>query len=140
MLIEVGAARQAIRDLAGSTFVAFPKTSDFITVLPVPFRPQHRKISDLIPAFADIPWLGDQFHLRKDRVLVNDVEKCVQFVHALVIARQSGCEVKSETVHVHVVYPIAQTVHNELKRARMKQIEGVSGPGEIQVEAGIVGR
>ena len=68
------------------------------------------------------------------RVLVNDLEESVQLVHAVRVAREGGGEIEAEPVDVHVVHPIAQAVHDELERARMEQIEGVAGAGEIQVE------
>ena len=140
VLIQIGAAREPIGDLADAAFVAFPKTAHFVAIFAVPFRPEHRKIADLITAFAHVPRLCDQFHLREHRVLVNDFEEGVQLVHALVVARQGGGEIESKTVHMHVVHPIAQTVHHELERARMKQIEGVPGAGEIHVMPGILRR
>ena len=44
-------------------------------------------------------------------------------------------EIETKTIHVHVIHPVAQTVHHELERARMKQIERVARPGEIQIDA-----
>ena len=64
---------------------------------------------------------------------MNDLKKGVEFVHALVVARQRGSEIETEPIHVHVVHPVAQAVHDELERARMEQVEGVPGPGEIHV-------
>ena len=46
---------------------------------------------------------------------MNDFEESVQLVHALVVARQGGGEIEPETVHMHVVHPIAQAVHDELE-------------------------
>ena len=66
---------------------------------------------------------------------MNDFEKSVQLVHALVVAREGGGEIEAEPVDVHVVHPVAQAVHDELERARMEEIERVAGAGEIQVEA-----
>ena len=65
---------------------------------------------------------------------MNDFEEGVQLVHALLVARESGREIEAETVHVHVVHPVAQAVHHQLERARMEQIERVAGAGEIEIE------
>src|SRR5205823_850590 len=87
VLIQIRAAREPICDLADPPFIAFPKPSDLIAILSIPLRPEHREIPDLVTAFAHVPRLSDQLHLREDRVLVNDLEKGVELVHALVIAR-----------------------------------------------------
>src|SRR6266513_260212 len=59
VLIKIGAASQPIRHFADLPLVALPKTADGIAIFPVPFRPQDRKIPNLIPAFADIPRFRD---------------------------------------------------------------------------------
>ena len=46
-----------------------------IAVPSVPLGPKDREIADLIAALAHVPRFGDNFTLRKDRVLVDDVEK-----------------------------------------------------------------
>src|SRR5689334_16937342 len=52
VVVKVRATGQSIRHFADSAFVAFPKTTDGIAIFAVPFRPQHRKIADLISDFA----------------------------------------------------------------------------------------
>ena len=59
VLVEVRAARQAISHLADPPFVAFPKAADRVAILAVPLRPEDRKITDLITAFAHVPRLRD---------------------------------------------------------------------------------
>src|SRR5205823_3693086 len=59
VLIQIGTARQPIRHFADLPLVAFPKTAHGIAIFPVPFRPQDRKITDLIPAFPHVPWFRD---------------------------------------------------------------------------------
>src|SRR6266576_3435599 len=62
----------------------------------------------------------------------------MQFVYALMIARQRRREIKAKSVNVHVFHPVTETVGHQLQRARMKQIEGVARAGEVQVEARIL--
>ena len=69
---------------------------------------------------------------------MNDFKESVQFVHALVIARERGSEVEAKAVHVHFEDPIAQAVHHQLQRARMQQVKRVARAGEIQIETRIV--
>src|SRR5438309_9750379 len=59
VLIKIGAASQPIRHFADLPLVALPKTAHGIAIFPIPFRPQDRKIPNLIPAFADIPRFRD---------------------------------------------------------------------------------
>src|SRR5438874_9883195 len=59
VLIQIGTASQPIRHLADLSFVAFPQTAHRITIFSVPFRPQDRKITDLIPVFPHVPWFRD---------------------------------------------------------------------------------
>ncbi len=61
---------------------------------------------------------------------------CSLFTPLASRARVRG-EIETETVHVHVEHPIAQAVHHQLERARVQQIERVTGPGEIQIETRI---
>ena len=46
-----------------------------VAIPAVPLRPADGEVADLIAAFAQVPWLGDELDLRDDRVLVNDVEE-----------------------------------------------------------------
>src|SRR4029453_18568133 len=138
MLVKIGASRQAIGQLADLAFIALPETAHCVPIFAVPFRPEDGEISDLIASFADVPWPGDQLYLREDRVLVNDFEESMQLVHPIRVAREGGGEIEAETIDMHVVNPIAQAVHDELEGARMEEIEGVAGAGEIHVETRIL--
>ena len=59
MLLNILAPRQPICHLANLSLIAFPKTADGIAIFPIPFRPQDRKIPDLIPAFSHVPRFCD---------------------------------------------------------------------------------
>ena len=67
-------------------------------------------------------------------------KKACSLFTPLRVAREGGGEIETETVDVHLEHPIAQAVHHELQRARMEQVEGVAGAGEIHVEARIFRR
>src|SRR6266498_2213215 len=69
---------------------------------------------------------------------MNDFKEGVQLVHALMIARQGGSQIKPKSIHVHFENPIAQAVHHELKRARMQHVKRVTSTGEIQIETRII--
>ena len=103
--VEVGASREAVAQLGHLARVALPEAADGIAVLAVPFGPQHGKVAHLVAAFADIPGLGDELHLREDGVLVNDVEEGAQPVHFVELARECRCEVEAEAIDVHLDAP-----------------------------------
>src|SRR5437762_7480387 len=69
---------------------------------------------------------------------MNDLEKGVQFVHALVIARQGRSQIEPKSVRMHFKNPIAQAVHHQLERAWMEQVERVAGARKIQIQTWII--
>src|SRR6184192_1899878 len=69
---------------------------------------------------------------------MNDFEEGMQLVHALMIARQGGSQIKPESIDAHFEDPVAQAVHHQLKRARMQQVKRVTSAGEIEVETRII--
>src|SRR6185312_11336564 len=100
-------------------------------ILAVPFRPGRWKISDLITALAHIPRLGDQFYLRQDRILPDDLEKGVELVHASAVAGQSRREIETESVYMHLGHPITQAIHDHLQCARMKRVDRITRAGVV---------
>src|SRR5207249_4284226 len=86
MLIEIGAAGESICHFADAALVASPKTAHRVAKFSVPLRPNRREISNLIAAFADVPRFRDQFYLRNNRVLLDRLEKRMEFVHAVCVA------------------------------------------------------
>src|SRR6266487_5525257 len=54
------------------------------------------------------------------------------------ITDQTDRQIKAESVHVHFQNPITQTVHDELKRTGMQQIESVASASEIQIQTRIL--
>jgi len=75
MQIQVAAACEARRQLADCRAVSFPKSPHAITVSTIPLAPEDRKIPDLVSIRPQIPRLGNELHLRQDRILVNDVKE-----------------------------------------------------------------
>ena len=70
---------------------------------------------------------------------MNDLEKGVELVHALVIARQGRRQIEPEPIDVHVVDPVTEAIHHELEGARMKEVERVPRSREIRVFSRIFG-
>ena len=59
VLIQIGAPGEPIAHLPKAALVAFPKTANGVAIFPIPFRPKHREIPNLIAALAHVPRFGD---------------------------------------------------------------------------------
>ena len=138
-LVEVARAGEPVGELGHLALVALPVAADGVAVLPVPLRPAHREVADLVAALAQVPGLGDELDLRDHRILVDDVEEGGEPVHVVQLAGQRGREVEAEAVHVHLEHPVAQAVHQELDRARVPHVERVAAAGVVDVEARVLG-
>src|SRR5438309_11972045 len=62
----------------------------------------------------------------------------MQFVESLMIARQRGCKIETESIDMNVQHPVTQAVGHQLQRARTEQSECVTRAGEIQIRARIL--
>ncbi len=138
VLVQVARAGDAIGELADQPALAFPVVADHVAILAVPLGPADREAPDLVAAFAEVPRLRDQLHLRDDRVLVNDVEERAEAVDLVQLARQRRGEVEAEAVDVHLRDPVAQAVHDHLQHARMQHVQRVAAAGVVHVVARIV--
>src|SRR5262249_14127357 len=47
---------------------------------------------------------------------------------------KGASEIETETIDMHFENPIAQTIHHQLERARVQEIESVAGTGEIEIK------
>src|SRR6185436_9638752 len=100
LLVEIAAAREPRRQLGERAAVAAPEAPYRVAVLAVPLRPFRREVPDLVPAFAQIPRLGDQLDLRQDRVLMNDVKERTELVDSMQLTSQCAREIEAEPVDV----------------------------------------
>src|SRR6202034_1282786 len=96
-------------------------------------------ISNLVSTGADVPRLRDQFDLRENGILVNDVEKRAEAIDIVKFAGKGAGKIESEAIDVHFEDPVAEAVHDHLQDARVGHVEGVSAAGEIHVEARVFG-
>src|ERR1041384_279517 len=94
---------------------AAPETAHRVPIFPVPFRPLGGEVADLIAAFAEVPRLSNELHLRQDRVLVDDVEERPKLVHGVQLTSQRARQVEAESVDVHLAHPVAQRIHDQLQ-------------------------
>src|SRR5262249_4031899 len=131
-LEKIARTGEPVGELRGK-LVTVPKPTNRITIATVPLGPSNWEVSNLISALANIPWLRDQLCGRQHRVLVNDVEKPASPIVAIRFARESGGEIESEAVDVHLRYPISEAIQDDLENLGMPRIDGVPAPCEVTV-------
>src|SRR5690606_6060266 len=137
-LVEVAAAAEAGGELADDPAFALPEAADGVTILAVPLGPERGEVADLVAAPADAPRLRDELHPGAHRVLVDDVEEGPELVHLMELAGEGAREVEAEAVHVHLLNPVAEAVHDELQDAGAAHVERVAAARVIHAVAGIV--
>src|ERR1700744_1695375 len=86
VLVQVCTPGYPVGKLAQHTFGAVPVITHTVAVFPVPFAPPGGEFTNLVTAFADVPGFGDQFYLRDNRVLVDNVKKGAQLVYLVQLA------------------------------------------------------
>ena len=133
VLVQVARSGDPGCELAQGGRLAPPEVAHGIPVLAVPLRPLRREVADLVAAGPEVPRLGDQLHLRHDRVLLHELEERRQPVDLVELARQRRGQVEAETVDVHLGHPVAQRVHDQLQRVRVADVERVAGAGVVHV-------
>ena len=97
-----------------------------------------RKAADLIAARPAVPGLGNELDARDDRVLVDDVEERGEPVDVVQLAGERRGQVEAEAVHVHLLHPVAQAVHDELKDPGVADVQGVATAGVVPIIARLV--
>ena len=131
--VEIAAAGKACGEFSNTRARAFPEAADAIPVAPVPFCPKDGEVADLIPIRAEIPRFGDEFHIREDGILVDDVEKGSEAIHLPQFPRQRAREIETEAIDMHFLNPVAEGIHDELEHTRVGDIQGISAAREIDV-------
>ncbi len=138
--VQVAAPREPRRQLGQHAGMPDPVPAHRVAIAPVPFGPARREVAHLIAALADVPWLRNQLDPGNDRILLDDVEERRQPVHLVQLPGERRREVEAEAVDVHLLHPVAETVHHELQDLRRLHVEGIAAPGEVLVAGAIVGR
>ncbi len=131
--------RHAAGDVADEVAGARPVAAQRAAVAIVPLRPGGRKMSDLVAARAEIPWLGDQLDAGKDRILPERREERRVRGETLRSTAERGGKIEAEAVDVARLDPVAQRVHGQLQHARMRKVERVARAGDVVIEARLVG-
>src|ERR1700733_2933729 len=137
--IYLMAAEQAIGKMLQSAFVAAEETTHVIAKAPIPFPPAiSNETANLIES-SRIPCLGNHFcpgecriglDIPKDRWIRHDV--------AARIARENRREIEAIPVHVHLLYPIADTVDDQSAHNRMIGVERVPCTAEVRISGSVL--
>ena len=105
--VKIAAAGEPRGQFAHSAAAALPKAPNAIAILAVPLGPEHGEIADLIAVRAEVPRLGDELHLGKHRVLMDDVEERAEPIDFPQFARERAGEIEAKTIDVHLRAPNA---------------------------------
>src|SRR6185437_3990878 len=76
---------------------------------------------------------------RDHRVLGHHVQEGRDLVKGAGLAGQRRGQVEPEPVGVHVQYPVAQRIHDQLQRDRIAAVQRVTAAGRVDVDAGVAG-
>jgi hypothetical protein len=136
--IDLRAAEQAVGDSSSGTVIAAKKAADIVTKAPVPLPPTIAyKTSHLIEASC-VPRLGHHFRAGK-----RGSESVSQRTGAFDIGwpEESRArirrEVKTETVDMHFLYPVAEAVKDHPANNRMVCVQSVAGTAVIGVAGAV---
>jgi hypothetical protein len=111
--VKIGASGESERKLSQHAVCTPPEVAHAVAVFSIPLSPAGREFSYLISAFANVPRFSYQFHLRDNRVLVNDIKESTETVHFMQFACKGGGKIKPETIYMHVQNPITEAVHHQ---------------------------
>ena len=135
---RAGQPRGQIRQGAGP---AAPEVADAVTVPAVPLAPHVGEAAQVIAVrLADVPRLGDQLHVRYQRILRDEVEESRDAVERAVLASQRDGEVEPEAVDVHLAHPVAERVHHQPQADWGVDVEAVARARRVEVVARLVRR
>ena len=132
---DIRGAGHAFADVPDQACFARPETPQRAAILVVPFRPLRGKRTDLIAAKANVPRFGNELDRGEDGILSYGGEEAAAAIETVGATRQRGGEIEAESIDVADLDPVAQRIHHHLQDARMRQVEGISGSGEVVVEA-----
>src|SRR5262249_11977687 len=134
VLVDIGASADASRHRTEHPRVTLDELPDVVTEAPVPLGPPIAwKVSDLIQP-CSVPRFCNYFAVCQCVVeLYLPDERWVRERSAVLAARKDGPLVEPETIHVHLLDPIAQAIDHELLRNRVIRIECISRAAVVQV-------
>src|SRR3954469_10886192 len=101
VFIQVATTCKALSKFGQHTVFTSPKITHTITVASIPFCPTLGEFTPLVTAFSYIPGFCNQFYLRDNRILVNNIKKSTQPVHSMQLTCKGGGKIKTETIYMH---------------------------------------
>ena len=119
--------------------VAAEEAADIIAESPVPLLPTVADEAAHLVQPGRVPGLGDELGARQRRVRL-DIPQHRRIRHQLArfIARQDGREIETEPVHVHLLDPIAEAVHDHPADDRMVGVERVSRAAVVGIARAVL--
>src|SRR5262249_9098752 len=134
---EIIAAVETSHQVRHHSRIAFNKTANIVAKASIPLQPG--KPGESLPELesAYIPRLGDQPHLAQLRVSRNlSEDRSVSPVKGSIrVAAEHRCQIKAESVDVHLLLPITQAVHHHLAHVSAAKIQRVARTRIICVRA-----
>src|SRR5277367_6474762 len=133
--VDLVAAEQSIGEMLQGAFIAAEETAHVIAKASIPLAPAiTNKTADLIkpsrvPGFGNHLCSGERgigFNIPKNRRISQDM--------AARIARENGCKIKAEPIHMHLLYPIADAVDDHPSNNRMIGVERISRAAEVCIK------
>src|ERR1700739_3601388 len=91
--VKIAGSGKAVGEFADQAAITLPVRANGIAIFIIPFGPAGREFADLITAFAKVPRFGDQFHLRRHGILMDNVEKSSETIHFVQFAGECRCEI-----------------------------------------------
>lgn len=117
--------------------VAAPELAGRIAKLVAPLAPVCWKAAQPVAAGADIPWLGNQFHMGQNRVLADRIEKAAIKVKTIRLSPQRRSEVKTKAVNAHHFDPVPQRIQHQPQAEWMADIHRIAAASVVYVVARI---
>ena len=117
---QLGDATSVVSAVASVGYVGQPKSANAVAVAVVPLAETIRKLAGLPAAETHIPGFDNHFRFRKIGVGQDSIEQRMVRVKVIVfVASESGRQVKSESVDLHFVGPVAQRIDNQFDNVRV---------------------
>src|SRR2546430_13485840 len=82
-----------------------------------------RKSTRLNSSHSQISYAVFCLKIKKHNKIVDGLKKWVGFADAVEVAGQGRRKIESETVNMHVEYPVAETIEHHLHSARMQRLD-----------------
>ena len=114
-----------------------PESAGVVPEFAIPFGPSARKSADFIQTGC-IPCLGNQLAAAQNRINRNIVQQAqIWVVNPLAFVRtpQNRCQIKPESVDMHLDQPVSQAFDDQMLHHRMIAVHRIAASGVIGITA-----